>query len=144
MISSVILPDGHKQTVLNVPLLSTCGLASFEWKRVAVVTDRAFMPLYGGVDFGFCRLNASTAHPTSTQVTDRVYFDMTIGGKPAGRITMGLFGNAVPKTVENFRCHATCYECHVMLSLAPCKRYSVLLMAVSPLLRSQEGIVYAA
>jgi peptidylprolyl isomerase len=33
----------------------------------------------------------------------QVYFDMTIGGKPAGRIVMKLFAKTVPKTAENFR-----------------------------------------
>nr|AFU72274.1 peptidylprolyl isomerase A [Solen grandis] len=33
----------------------------------------------------------------------KVYFDMTIGGKPAGRIVMELQADAVPKTAENFR-----------------------------------------
>merc|ERR1719287_85997 len=32
-----------------------------------------------------------------------VYFDMTIGGAPAGRITMTLRADIVPKTAENFR-----------------------------------------
>ncbi|KAK0387308.1 hypothetical protein NLU13_5621 [Sarocladium strictum] len=33
----------------------------------------------------------------------RVYFDISIGGKEAGRITMELYSDLVPKTAENFR-----------------------------------------
>ena len=36
-----------------------------------------------------------------------VFFDMTIGGKPAGRIEMTLRPDVVPKTAENFRALCT-------------------------------------
>ena len=37
----------------------------------------------------------------------RVYFEIGIDGKPAGRITMELFDDVVPKTAENFRALCT-------------------------------------
>lgn len=44
---------------------------------------------------------------TEALVTKKVYFDITIGGEPAGRIEIGLFGEAVPTTVDNFYALAT-------------------------------------
>merc|ERR1712146_584614 len=37
----------------------------------------------------------------------RVFFDMTVGGKPAGRVVFELFADVVPKTAENFRALCT-------------------------------------
>ncbi|KAK6104497.1 cyclophilin-type peptidyl-prolyl cis-trans isomerase-3, Bmcyp-3, putative [Brugia malayi] len=36
-----------------------------------------------------------------------VFFDITIGGDPSGRIVMELFSDVVPKTAENFRALCT-------------------------------------
>lgn len=44
---------------------------------------------------------------TSFTVTDQVYFDVMIDDHPIGRMTIGLFGEIVPKTVKNFITIAT-------------------------------------
>ena len=45
--------------------------------------------------------------PKKTFATPQVFFDMSIGGQPAGRIEMTLRADVVPKTAENFRCLCT-------------------------------------
>lgn len=37
----------------------------------------------------------------------RVFLDISIGGKPAGRLSFELFADVVPKTAENFRALCT-------------------------------------
>jgi cyclophilin family peptidyl-prolyl cis-trans isomerase len=36
-----------------------------------------------------------------------VFFDVSIGGRPAGRIVFSLYADIVPKTAENFRALCT-------------------------------------
>ena len=50
---------------------------------------------------------AAAVDPDSAKVTHKVFFDIEIDGQAAGRILFGLFGDVVPKTVENFRALCT-------------------------------------
>merc|ERR1711907_673770 len=52
-------------------------------------------------------LAACTLPAEAAEVTNKVYFDIEMGRKPAGRIVMGLYGKTVPKTAENFRALCT-------------------------------------
>ena len=49
----------------------------------------------------------TTGTNTDGAYTAKVYFDVEADGESLGRITMGLFGNVAPKTVENFRALCT-------------------------------------
>jgi len=60
--------------------------------------------------FGTSKPEKSEAAPTVTEnggrpdeITNRVYMRIDVDGQPIGTINMGLYGNAAPKTCENFR-----------------------------------------
>ena len=45
--------------------------------------------------------------PATNPTNPKVFFDVAIGGQPAGRIVFELFADACPKTAENFRALCT-------------------------------------
>ena len=47
-------------------------------------------------------------------ITSKVFFDMSVDGNDVGRIVVGLYGNAVPKTVANFETLARGDTAHPM------------------------------
>jgi len=49
----------------------------------------------------------SSEGATGKKMTSRCFFEIDIGGKPAGRVVMELRGDVVPKTCENFRALCT-------------------------------------
>ncbi|CAN0912946.1 Peptidyl-prolyl cis-trans isomerase CYP19-4 [Linum grandiflorum] len=73
--------------------------------------------LWSAVLFGTLSLIQAAIQPGQNleEITNKVFFDIEINGKPVGRITMGLFGKTVPKTVENFR--ALCTGKHLFYSM---------------------------
>ena len=67
-----------------------------------IVGDALRAAILGGLVSSVAFASSAMADDVE-EITNKVFFDMNIDGKPAGRITIGLFGKTVPKTAENFR-----------------------------------------
>ncbi|XP_057546821.1 uncharacterized protein LOC130825553 [Amaranthus tricolor] len=48
-------------------------------------------------------MSSSIGQDVQAKVTSKVFFDVDVDGESIGRIVMGLYGDVVPKTAENFR-----------------------------------------
>lgn len=55
----------------------------------------------------FLLLGEKTRAELTFIITNKVWMDINIDGKPAGRVVFGLYGNIAPRTVENFRALCT-------------------------------------
>ncbi|KAH0981946.1 hypothetical protein GBA52_009123 [Prunus armeniaca] len=65
------------------------------------------------------------------KVTTKCFFDTEIGGEAVGRLVLGLFGDVVPKTVENFRALCTGKPFFLFSSLPNCCSYSTSLLCIN-------------
>eukprot|EP00404_Azadinium_spinosum_P003836 CAMPEP_0180473534 /NCGR_PEP_ID=MMETSP1036_2-20121128/30205_1 /TAXON_ID=632150 /ORGANISM="Azadinium spinosum, Strain 3D9" /LENGTH=278 /DNA_ID=CAMNT_0022480811 /DNA_START=32 /DNA_END=865 /DNA_ORIENTATION=- len=83
-------------TALGAILSSAClvGIARRRRQERAGLAGRHFFDqIFGG----------GGRDATPEDIDSKTYFDMEVGGQPAGRIVFGLYGKVVPRTVENFK-----------------------------------------
>lgn len=66
-------------------------------KLLSIIITSVIFLFYG---FNFVKAGDLTEDPP---ITDKVYFEITEDGESIGKITIGLFGTVVPKTVKNFK-----------------------------------------
>jgi cyclophilin family peptidyl-prolyl cis-trans isomerase len=80
----------------------------FEKRVVVVVVIRLFVVVFTPSRcLLFYFTNSFSCFAPFFRSNPKVFFEMTIGGKPAGKIVMELRADVVPKTAENFRALCT-------------------------------------
>jgi len=72
--------------------------SSISHASTSTTSTTTSLPMFGGI------LNSlfGGGGETTADVTDTVFFDISIDGNDAGRVEMGLYGGVVPKTADNF------------------------------------------
>jgi len=101
---NVVYADASEETETETKNLWE-RLSPLEQKLVlGAVCLLAFMILLGMSPSDYEVMSLEDA---SKEDDPTVFFDISIGGQPAGRITMQLFSSVTPKTSENFRALCT-------------------------------------
>ena len=72
---------------------------------IAVISS--VFAIFAAVTLASKTAKPQSGNPDEEVITAKVFFDISIDGKHAGRFIFGLFGKTVPRTVENFRALAT-------------------------------------
>ena len=85
---------------------TTCGLGCYwafeetdQGRMIHITLEKKIM----GYDSWPSPLESRQAPPADATVTHHTFFEMAVEGVSVGKIVFGLYGNALPKTVENFR-----------------------------------------
>jgi peptidyl-prolyl cis-trans isomerase B (cyclophilin B) len=87
----------------RAPVRQGAGLSLAARSNAVMSSGRAALSAAPVRTFFGSRKSSPAVAVADAEITNKVYFDISIGGEPAGRVVMGLFGGVVPKTVENFR-----------------------------------------
>ena len=91
-------------TLISNVVFLLCGISAVKAFAPAIVarshsattSSSTELPMIGGLFQGlFGKKDA--------EITDTVYFDVSIDGTNAGRIEFGLYGSTTPKTCDNFK-----------------------------------------
>ena len=99
-----------------IPRQAPAVLSSIKWDPLIIVRERAHSRSYGPPVAPLTKLPSLPLPPaprrdifslTNTMANPTVFFDISIGGAPAGRVEMELYNDACPKTAENFRALCT-------------------------------------
>lgn len=91
-----------KNTKILIAFLGFLGIGGYLWKH----NQRKMTPKKQEAKKQ-ATLFYREAGDTLDKVTHQVYLDVEADGESLGRIILGLFGETVPKTVENFRALCT-------------------------------------
>lgn len=111
----MVASAGILDTLMGIPARIVDALTDFWAARTTaerwVLSMMAFLTFAGftGLDGGkpISLGEEITLDKATSKSNPRVFLDIEIGDKKAGRITVELFANYYPKTAENFRCLCT-------------------------------------